>query len=88
MAQFWIAIFFILLAIAQLYQSIKSIDLPLPVYLVLGTALAIASNARGQFSFASLQKVTLQEIHTPDPIIDSGSTNILTPSEDIQQLSK
>jgi hypothetical protein len=84
MAQFWIAIFFILLAIAQLYQSIKDIDLPLPVYLVLGTALAIASNARHQFSFAPLQKVTLQEIHPPDPTIDSGSTNILTPTEDRQ----
>ncbi len=84
MAQFWIAIFFILLAIAQLYQSIKNIDLPLPVYLVLGTALAIASNARQQFSFAPLQKVTLQEIRTPDPIIDSGATNILTPTEDRQ----
>ncbi|WP_310482698.1 hypothetical protein [Chamaesiphon sp. VAR_48_metabat_403] len=84
MAQFWIAIFFILLAIAQLYQSIKDIELPLPVYLVLGTVLAIASNARGQFSFAPTQKVTLQEIHTPDPIIESGSTNILTPTEDRQ----
>jgi hypothetical protein len=82
MAQFWIAIFFILLAIAQLYQSIKDIDLPLPVYLVLGTALAIASNARNQFSFAPLQKVTLQEIQTPDPTLDSGSTNILTPTEE------
>ena len=88
MAQFWIAIFFILLAIAQLYQSIKDIDLPLPVYLVLGTALAIASNARNQFSFVPLQKVTLQEIHTSAPIIDSGSTNILTPTEDPQAQSK
>jgi hypothetical protein len=84
MAQFWIAIFFILLAIAQLYQSIKDIELPLPVYLVLGTVLAIASNARGQFSFALTQKVTLQEVRTPDPMIESGSTNILTPTEDRQ----
>jgi hypothetical protein len=53
MPQFWIAIFFILLAIAELYQSIKNIDLPLPVYLGLGTILAVASNYQQQLSFDS-----------------------------------
>jgi hypothetical protein len=53
MPQFWIAIFFMLLAVAELYQSIKDIDLPLPVYLVLGTILAVASNYQQQFSFDS-----------------------------------
>ena len=50
MPQFWIAIFFLLLAVAELYQSIKDIDLPLPVYLGLGTILAVASNYQ-QLSF-------------------------------------
>jgi hypothetical protein len=53
MPQFWIAIFFILLAVAELYQSIKDIDLPLPVYLGLGTILAVASNYQQQFSIVS-----------------------------------
>lgn len=53
MSQFWIAVFFILLAIAELYQSIKEIDLPLPVYLGLGIVLAIASNYQQWFSFDS-----------------------------------
>ncbi len=44
MPQVWIAIFFILLAMTELYQSIEKINLPFPVYLVLGTLLAVASN--------------------------------------------
>jgi hypothetical protein len=52
MPQFWIAIFFILLAVAELYQSIKDIDLPLPIYLGLGTILAVASNYQQQLPFA------------------------------------
>ena len=50
MPQFWIAIIFIFLAVAELYQSIKDIDLPLPVYLGLGTILAVASNTQAKFS--------------------------------------
>jgi hypothetical protein len=52
MPQFWIAIFFVFLAVAQLYESVKEIELPLPVYLVLGTMLAIASNAQQKFSLS------------------------------------
>jgi hypothetical protein len=60
MPQFWIAIFFVFLAVAQLYESIKAIELPLPVYLMLGTMLAIASNAQQKFGVRpdQLQKVT------------------------------
>ncbi|MCY7369275.1 MAG: hypothetical protein LH474_14135 [Chamaesiphon sp.] len=50
MPQFWIAIFFIFLAVAQLYDSIKDINLPFQVYLVLGTLLAVASNSQAKFS--------------------------------------
>jgi hypothetical protein len=79
MAQFWIAIFFILLAIAQLYQSIKDINLPFPVYLVLGTVLAVAANPQHKFSFVPTQQVTLQEIKTPDPVLATAATSpILT----------
>jgi hypothetical protein len=49
MPQFWIVIFFVLLAIAQLYQSIKDIELPFPVYLILGVVLAVAANSPPKF---------------------------------------
>jgi hypothetical protein len=69
MAQFWIAIFFIFLAVAQLYQSIKDINLPLPVYLVLGAMLAIASNSQQQLSFTSARQTTRLEIEKSNPIL-------------------
>jgi hypothetical protein len=67
MPQFWIAIFFILLAVAELYQSIKDINLPLPVYLVLGTILAVASNSQRQLSFSQDRQVPIQEIKDSAP---------------------
>ena len=80
MPQFWIAIFFMLLAVAELYQSIKDIDIPLSVYLGLGMILAVASNYQQQFSFdAVLIKTALVE-HDPasqlspieiDPLVSS-----------------
>ena len=81
MPQFWIAIFFIFLAIAQLYQSIKEIDLPLPVYLVLGTMLAVASNAQHKFSFSQDRQVVLQEVKETDPVLSSIQTPILTATD-------
>ena len=69
MAQFWIAVFFILLASAQLVQSIKEIVLPFPVYLILGMVLAIAANPRSRLAFIPTQQVTLQEIKVPHPVI-------------------
>jgi hypothetical protein len=79
MAQFWIAIFFILLAATQLYQSIKDINLPFPVYLVLGTVLAVAANSSHKFAFIPTQQVTLQEITTPDPVLTAQTSPVLTP---------
>ena len=83
MPQFWIAIFFIFLAVAELYQSIKDIDLPLPVYLGLGTILAIASNYQQQLFFNSglgasasgehHQITSLQPI-VADPVLSSIQT--------------
>ena len=78
MPQFWIAIFFIVLAIAQLFESIKDLDLPLPVYLLLGTVLAIASNAPGKLSFSPAKPATLPEIKEPDPVLTSAQLPILT----------
>jgi hypothetical protein len=87
MAQFWIAIFFILLAIAQLYQSIKDINLPFPVYLVLGTVLAVAANPQHKFSFMPSQQVTLQEIKIPDPVLATAATSPILTATDILPLA-
>jgi hypothetical protein len=90
MPQFWIAIFFIFLAVAELYQSIKDIDLPLPIYLGLGTILAIASNYQQQFLFDSTfvevapvensQITPLQSI-IPDPALSSIGTPLLAATQ-------
>lgn len=88
MPQFWIAIFFILLAIAELYQSIKDIDLPLPVYLGLGTILAVASNYQQQLLFdAPTEQLSQQDrqitqlpASTADPVLSSAQAPLLAAS--------
>lgn len=77
MAQFWIAVFFILLAIVQLFQSIDTIDLPFPVYLILGMVLAIAANPQSKFSFGASQPVTLPELKTSAPVLTAQTTPLL-----------
>jgi hypothetical protein len=85
MPQAWIAIFFILLAIAELYQSVKDITLPFPVYLVLGAVLAVASNYQQQTGFGQAQKVTLQEIKAPSPVLTTIETPLLNVAENIDR---
>jgi hypothetical protein len=80
MPKFWIAIFFIVLAAAQLYQSIKDIDLPFPVYLVLGTVLAVAANAQHKFAFFPTEQFTSQE-KPSDPVLTAQAAPILTAAE-------
>jgi hypothetical protein len=79
--QAWIAIFFILLASAELYQSVKDVTLPFPVYLVLGVVLAVASNYGQNLSLLPAQKVTLQEIKEPDPALTAIQTPLLDGSK-------
>lgn len=49
----WITSFLVLFGMAELYQWVKHFTLPLPVYILGGAFLAIASNyeRRGGFSF-------------------------------------
>lgn len=77
MAQVWIAIFFILLAVTQLYQSVKDINLPLPVYLVLGAILAIASNSPHQLSFDRQPQVSQPDLTEPTPVVTSVQVPLL-----------
>jgi hypothetical protein len=81
MPQFWIAIFFILLAIAELYQSIKNIDLPLPVYLGLGTILAVASNYQQQLLFERDRQITQLPTSTADPVLSSVQAPLLAAAQ-------
>jgi hypothetical protein len=84
MPQFWIAIFFTLLAVAQLYESIKEIELPLPVYLVLGTMLAIASNSHRKFSLNYGQQTASPEITTTGLNLDLPLQSKPLATEDLQ----
>jgi hypothetical protein len=88
MPQFWIAIFFMLLAAAQLYESIKEIELPLPVYLVLGTILAIASNLHQNFSLSSDQLSIKIQPQAASPILCDATSQLLASAEhqDIHEL--
>jgi hypothetical protein len=45
MVQLSIVLFFGLFAVVEIYQSVKNVQLPMPVYLVLGILLALVSNA-------------------------------------------
>ena len=82
MPQFWIAIFFILLAVAQLYESIKKIELPLPVYLVLGTILAIASNFHQKFSLSPDRSPTQILPQAANTMLSDVTAQLLAAAED------
>jgi hypothetical protein len=79
MPQFWIAIFFILLAVAQLYDSIKDINLPFPVYLVLGTLLAVASKSQAKFSLDHSQPPAKTDLPLAAPGLGAAQTKLLSP---------
>jgi hypothetical protein len=85
MPQFWIAVFFILLAVAELYQSVKSISLPFPAYLVLGTLLAVASNYQSKAAFSSVRS-SPQAVKVADPSL-SPSPLPIVPTTAIHQAS-
>jgi hypothetical protein len=79
MPQFWIAIFFILLAVAQLYDSIKDINLPFPVYLVLGTLLAVASNSQAKFSLGHSRQPANPDLPLAASGLGTAQTQLLAP---------
>jgi hypothetical protein len=87
MAQFWIVFFFILLGVAELYQSVKDIVLPFPVYLGLGVVLAVASNYPQQVLFDRNQRVTLTEIVEPPSILAEAKPQLLIAPEDPERVS-
>jgi hypothetical protein len=67
MVQLSIVLFFGLFAVVEIYQSIKNVQLPMPVYLVLGIMLAIASNVAKQLP-ASSESIAEAELVNSDLI--------------------
>jgi hypothetical protein len=63
MVQLSIVVFFGLFAAVEIYQSVKNVQLPMPVYLVLGILLAVASNASTRLVSSSTTQdpLTLQD---------------------------
>ncbi len=78
MPQFWIATFFVLLAIAQLYQSIKDVELPFPVYLILGAALAVAANPQSKFLVSQNQQVQIPDFQGQKSSNSLPSASLIT----------
>lgn len=75
MVQLAIVVFFGLFATVEIYQSVKNIQLPLPIYLALGIALAVVSN----LSVLRQNQVTYPLLSTT-----TAPTNNLVAQEEIQ----
>jgi hypothetical protein len=73
MVQLSIVLFFGLFAVVEIYQSVKNVQLPMPVYLVLGIILAIASNVAKQLPSSSMN-VTEAELVNPEQIVSELPT--------------
>jgi hypothetical protein len=67
MVQLSIVLFFGLFAVVEIYQSVKNVQLPMPVYLLLGILLAIASNVAKQLPPSS-ENITEAELVNPELI--------------------
>ena len=75
----WLACFFLLFALAELFDWLKHISLPLPIYILGGAFLAIASNFNKHWG------IFFDFLGTPaqPPSIDPGY-----PTESISSSSK
>jgi hypothetical protein len=68
MVQLSIVLFFGLFAVVEIYQSIKNVQLPMQVYLVLGIMLAIASNVAKQLP-ANSESITEAELVNSEQMV-------------------
>lgn len=74
----WLACFFVLFALAELFDWVKQITLPLPIYILGGAFLAIASNYNKRWGFflgnSSAQSPSVIDSgYSPTQSISSGS---------------
>lgn len=80
----WLASFLLLFALAQLYQWAKHLTLPLPVFILGGLFLAIASNYDKRSGWPFRGKVSGLEASKSPILTVMPSAN---PSEDVSLLS-
>jgi len=71
----WLACFGVLFAIAELYQWMKHLTLPLPIYILGGAFLAIASNYNKLRGWQKLDSTA-----EPPPVIPSVQPSELSQS--------
>ncbi|MEA5579428.1 hypothetical protein [Anabaena sp. UHCC 0451] len=90
----WLVCFFVLFALAEFFDWVKELSLPLPIYILGGAFLAVASNYDkivGSY-FSEVQAKILPEppkldASTPPTLISSTpiSLTMLTPMEEVQK---
>ncbi|TAF10549.1 MAG: hypothetical protein EAZ77_02670 [Nostocales cyanobacterium] len=82
----WLACFFVLFALAEFFDWVKELSLPLPIYILGGAFLAVASNY-DQIIGSYFSNMTA-EILPESPKLDSStpiSLSMLTPGEEVQK---
>jgi hypothetical protein len=67
----WLACFFVLFALAELFNWLQELKLPLPIYILGGAFLAVASNYDKLFG-SYLSNVSV-EATLEQPQLDSGA---------------
>lgn len=87
----WIVCFLLLFALAELFDWMEQFKLPLPIYILGGAFLAVASNHDKLFGYYLQQDATLEEEIIAQPQIDttpqkSISFTIKRNSEETKQI--
>jgi xanthine/uracil permease len=75
MVQLAIVVFFGLFAIVEIYQSVKNVQLPMPVYLALGIVLAVVSNLA---TLHSIQEAEIVQLPTPTGLALPEETQVIS----------
>ncbi|BAY26843.1 hypothetical protein NIES2100_66590 [Calothrix sp. NIES-2100] len=72
----WLACFFVLFALAELFDWVKEFNLPLPIYILGGAFLAVASNY-DKIVGSYLSDRTIERSPQP-PLLDSSPQNSIS----------
>jgi hypothetical protein len=86
----WFACFFVLFAVAELFDWVKEFTLPLPIYILGGAFLAVASNYDkivGSYFSDGTAEAPIQQAQLVLPIESDASISvpITRPVEQLQQ---